>query len=272
MTYSPGWGPAPSWPVSSGWAPPAVERVTRVTLAGVDLLASWRYVPARQASAVVLGSLDGWYDAPRDLTGEVQHWTGDGVVAELSRLGARMIRVRGYVRAQDEAGALAAVDRLGRARRGVLVVEERSRGLVREADVRQVGRSFDRVTSTFWRYDLTLQADDPLRYGSGAIALSNGAKTLVNRGDVTAYPVLDLVGPHSAITVAHLGGSWSFAALVSGQSRTVDLRNGDVWNGDVRVFGAESGPAPVVPAGGASWTVSGLGAGTARVRRTEAWT
>lgn len=271
MTYSPGWGPAPSWPVSSGWAAPEVERVTRVTLAGIDLLASGQYAPRRQSSTIVLASLTGWYDAPRDLTDETQHWTGDGVVAGLPRLGARTVRLRGYVRAQDEAGALAAVDRLGRARRGVLVVEERSRGLIREADVRQVGRSFDRVTSTFWRYDLTLQADDPLRYGSGTIALSNGAKTLVNRGDATAYPVLDLVGPHSAITVAHAGGSWSFAALASAQSRTVDLRNGDVWNGDVRVFGAESGPAPVVPAGGASWTVSGLGTGTARARRTEAW-
>ena len=271
MTVSPGWGPTPRPPVQAGWVTPDQDVLTRVTVAGLRLVTAHAQTPAGP-SATFVSEIDGWYDTPRDLTDTIEHWTGDGVLALLPRLGARTVRIRGHVHARTPRAALEAQDALARVRGGVLVIEERTRGVAREADVRAVSLTFDRRTPEFLYYDLTVQADDPLRYGSAAVTLTNGAVTLTNRGDATAYPVLDLVGPHGGLSVTHPGGAWTLAALASGQSRTVDLRNGDVWAGNVRVHGLETGPAPIVPAGGASWTVAGLGAGSARARRTEAWT
>lgn len=273
MTVSPGWGAPPSWSSLApgwGWPDPIVQQeLVGVRLGGIDFATS---DAAPGDVLYTLSRIRGWWESADDATEVTQHWSGDGDVAFEHRLAARTIEMRGLILARSLRDSLAGRASLAGVRSSVLGVAERSLGFSREASVRRLRVDFETLAPLVIGYTLTLQADDPLRYGSGAIALSNGANTLVNRGDATAYPVLDLVGPHSAITVAHAGGSWSFAALASGQSRTVDLRNGDVWNGDVRAFGAESGPAPVVPASGASWTISGLGTGTARARRTEAWT
>lgn len=245
-----------------------------VTLGGLTLSTC---APDPAGSWVIhLVSLEGWDDGIQEEASVVAHPSGDGQVAGLPRLGARRITVRVEVQGVDEFGprsAAAGVEELARLRSVTLAVSDAARGLSREADVRvlQVQSPMDGDSMLIRTVTLSLVADDPLRYVTGSQALANGANSLINRGGETAWPLLDLTGPHGALTITHPGGSWSLAALAAGVARTVDCRNGAVFNAaGVRVSGT-SGPWPRVRPGGAAWTISGLGAGMAYVRRWEAW-
>lgn len=262
---APGFGrPSDLGLTSPGWLEGDFQsRCIRVRYAGLEFNAVRR-------DTLTVRDLPGWWEGAPDETETIRHPGGDGDIQTLRRLGARTIELVGSIHAGRGGSAIEQLGRIQRARSGTLVVSERGGDFSREADVRQTGLPYKQHTPTFIQFSLFLRADDPLRYGSGVMDLK-AATVLPNRGDVTAAPVLDVTGPHGALTVVHAAGTWTLAALASGQSRTVDLRNGDVWNGQARVFGSTSGPAAVVPSGGASWTVTGLGAGAARVRRYEAW-
>lgn len=253
------------------WEPIYDPAETRVTL-GALAMSSDNAGAARDVEAVtVVSEIAGWYDSPADATEVRQHWTGQGnVLAGPALLAPRLVKMRGWVSGDSAAGVLRAVEALGRFRAGTLVVDERRRGLAREADMRRLNLAWDRKSPIFQTFELSMIADDPLRYGSGFVALSNGANAIPNRGAELSFPVLELTGPHNAITITHPGGAWTFPALSSG-SRVIDMRTGDVWSGTARTFPAVSGPWARVPAGGGTWTVAGLGSGSARVRRFEAW-
>lgn len=220
-----------------------------------------------------LTGLSGWWDSPPpDVASSFAHPSGDGLLSEGPRMGARTIEVAGVVRADDPDVMLATLDLLMRARYGTFKVSERTAGPTRLATVRRVDLKVQYVSANYRTFNLFLRADDPLRYGATSRTIWNGGPTISNDGDQTAYPVLTLEGPHDAIEIEHPGGTYRFAAVPSGQTRVLDFRNGDVWNGQARVFGAESGPRPEVRPGGSQWHVSGLGAGTALLERYEAWT
>jgi len=274
-----GWAFGPSGITSTpGWGAPFIGAeqdsvCTVVTLAGLTI--SMRRDPLPSSGyAYQLQTVDGWRGPAEDRTVTMEHPSGDGDIALLPRSGPRSIELTGLVSAKERPVPVLreALARLTQVRRGTLVVDEGPLGLMREADVRVVGVPHRPLTASLASFSLLLVADDPLRFGSSTMRLTNGVVQVPNRGDATLSPVLDLAGPHGALTIVHPGGTYTFPALAAGQSRTLDWRNGDVWNGNVRVFGVEGGRRPAVLAGGSPWTVSGLGAGTATLRRYEAWT
>lgn len=226
---------------------------------------------SERPGSIAVASIEGWYDAARDATPTSPHPSGDGQVLGAPRFGARVIQIGGHV-SGSRAEVQRAKDSLARQRQGVLVIAERSYGVSREAQARRTGLSFERVAPTFERFTLTLLAPDPLRHSTATVPLSNGPVPLANRGDAAAWPTIELTGPHGALSLTHPGGTFYFPALSAGQSRVIDCRDGVVWAGQVRVHGVGSGAWPRVPEGGASWTVTGIGSGGARVRRFEAWT
>lgn len=274
MSVLPGWpGANVAPPAALGWGLQLADVVTRITLDDLAFATSQRAVRQQASRGPVIAAADlgGWYQRARDLTPSSASPRGDGVRSGLEQLAARTITIPGWIRGASAADVLEAIDRVSAGGR-LFAVDERERRLKREADVRTVDFAPTRVTPTFHRFVLTLQADDALRFSSATQDLANGANTLVNTGDREAFPVLEIPGPHSAITITHGTTVWSFAANSGSTTRVVDLREGEVWQGNVRVFGLESGGVPSVPAGsGATWTIAGLGAGGARARRIGAW-
>lgn len=273
MTTSPGWMPAAPFVTNSpGWADTSKDPID-VRLGGIRLR-TLRTVRQEHGWRMSLHSISGWWDSVEEMSSYSEHPSGDGFVAGFSRLDRRVVSLTGLIEGTRDFGpgsVQAALDQLRGLRRATLVVDETERGLVREMDCR-VSVSHSRSAPWLASYVVSAVADDPLLYNAGTRPLTSGV--LANRGDVTAWPIVELVGPHSALTITHPGGGWTLPALGSGVQRTVDCRNGRVFDAaGVRVFGvgAGSGPWPRVPAGGGEWTVSGLGSGAARLRRWEAW-
>lgn len=241
-----------------------------VTLAGGQQFVSGSREPGPNGIRTVR-TLRGWFEQAPNADGVETHWSGNGSFVTDYRLGARTIEMRGLLQAPTRQRLMEMRDQLARWRRGTFTVDEQDLGVVREATVRQVDSAFVTVSPLIVDYSLTFVADDPLRYRAGSRTIWNGAPTISNDGDQTAYPILTLEGPHSAVTIEHPGGTYTFAAVPTGQTRVLDFRNGDVWNGQARVFGAESGPRPEVRPGGSQWHVSGLGSGSTLLERYEAW-
>jgi hypothetical protein len=166
-----------------------------------------------------------------------------------------------------------ALDALSRLRRTLLQVAPLDSPL-RESDVRITSVLETPASPEITNVTITIVADDPLRYSAQWQTIANGSNTVINRGGATAWPVIELVGPHPGATIAHPGGVWVMPALAAGVVRTIDCRGGAVRNsagGRLWSQLASTGPWPRVPPGGTVWTVSGLGAGTARAKRLEAW-
>lgn len=276
-----GWIPqGPEVLATPGWARSPLLDVERteldvtVTLGGLTFHGRRTPAPPR-GWAHHVSSLDGWWDSSPDKTQTLDHWSGDGVVSLLSRAGARLVEVSGYIRAAQRPAPmmLHAMEDLEvrSAEGGLLVVDEHLSGRRLEAEVSRVDLKFSRFAAWSTAFSLILRADDPLKFSQRTMLLANGTNAVGSAGNSAVNPVLDLVGPHGALTITHPGGVYTFAALAAGQRRTLDWRNGDVWNGNVRVFGVEGGRRPIVVKGGSSWTVAGLGSGTATLRRFEAW-
>lgn len=270
MSFSPGWS-LPGFPltVAPGWVSGNVDTSSVVVTWGDQVLRT-QIPPSPESGYVALIEpyrLQGWWDAAPNGTSDIDHWTGDGSIPGLLRRRGRTVEINGVVAAVDARRLGEAKRAFGAQRVAKLVVTES--GLTTEADVRLVSLKWDDINLSNSKFSLTLFAADPLRYG-GSQVLVNGSNVLANRGDVDAFPVVELVGPHGDVTVTHPGGSFTYPAFSSG-SRLIDCRNGEVWRGGVRTFPGYEGAWPVVPVGGASWTVSGLGAGVAVVKRFEAW-
>lgn len=215
--------------------------------------------------------LDGWSERAADRSDATDHWSGAGSVVGAAATASRQITLKIYIQGVDADSADAGVAAVARLSRTQLVVCDPA-SIVRVADVRVASMQRSRISATLALVTLSLTADDPLRYSAESRPLKNGATLLPNRGDATAFGRLTLTAPHGAISIVHPGGTWTFPALASG-SRLVDFRELRVWNAatGARVFGEGAGPVPRVLPGGSSWTVSGLGAGTAVLSRAEAW-
>jgi hypothetical protein len=242
----------------------------QVSLGGIHMVAGYGY-PAPGEWMLTLAELENWWERATDGTETTPHWSGAGQQASSTSTPGRQITTHGMLLATADHGPgslAAALGQIRRLFRTQLVVAEDD--LVRVVDVRVLKPQHTRLTPTSALLTLSLVADDPLCYSAESRTLANGANLLPNRGDVTAFGRLALTGPHGAISITHPGGVWTFPALASG-SRLVDFRELAVWNGNVRVFGASAGPAPRVLSSGSSWTVSGLGVGTAILSRCEAW-
>lgn len=217
-----------------------------------------------------LQDLDGWRTRSQDGTATSEHWSGQGGVPGPRRTPPRQITASGELLGTTAGTVESGMDALSRGLAATLTVAEDARAVVRQADVRVTQVMESRLSPIHSKVTLSLTADDPLRYSAESRLLTNGTSLLPNRGDQTAFGRLLLTGPHDAISIVHPGGTWTFPALASG-SRLVDFREARVWNGNARVFGEGSGPWPRVLPGGSSWTVSGLGAGSAVLSRCEAW-
>lgn len=274
MTTSPGWTPATPFITNSpGWNDTTKDPID-VRLGGIRLRTDYS-VRQDHGWEASLDTISGWWDSVDDMTTVLDHPSGDGFVAGTTRLDRRLITLTGVIESTKDFGpgsVQAAADTLRRMKRATLVVDETRRGLAREVDCRIRVAIGGGPAPWLASYVVSAVADDPLLYNAGTRPLTSGV--LANRGDMTAWPIVELVGPHSALAITHPGGTWTLPALGSGVQRTVDCRNGRVFDADgVRVFGvgAGSGPWPRVPAGGGEWTVSGLGSGAARLRRWEAW-
>src|SRR5699024_6701707 len=148
--------------------------------------------------------LKGWFDSAPDDTSDVDHWTGDGSIHGMLRRKGRTIEIGGVVAAVDGRRLAEAKRTFGAQRVAKLVVSESD--LTVEADVRRITLKWDDINLSHSRFSLTLLADDPLRYG-GSRVLKNGSNVLVNRGDVDAFPVLELAGPSGGeVKITHPGG------------------------------------------------------------------
>lgn len=236
-----------------------------LTSGSAPFTSSWRFLlgPA---------GLTGWRNRAPDDTNDTEHWSGVGRVAGAKSTGGRPLILEGFIqgKATIPGSTEEGLDALARLSSTTLTVAENARAMARVADVRVIQHQETRISDSLAKVTLTLTADDPLRYSAESRLLVNGWQLLPNRGDVAAFGRLLLTGPHDAITINHPSGAWTFPALASG-SRLVDFRERQVWNGNVRVFGEGAGTVPRVPAGGGSWTIAGLGAGTAILTRAEAW-
>lgn len=249
----------------------------RARLGGIDLRISGEQpAPGTWGLYLLPGGLDGWTARTQDGSEVAGHWSGQGQTVGAARSEARQITIRCLLLGSAVRGLGSVsdgIEALSRLSRTTLVVAESSLGLVRCADVRVVEiQPPSRLGGLSANVTLSLTADDPLRYSAESRPLTNGTVLLPNRGDATAFGRLTLTAPHGAISIVHPGGTWTFPALASG-SRLVDFRELRVWNAatGARVFGEGAGPVPRVLPGGSSWTVSGLGAGTAVLSRAEAW-
>lgn len=274
MTY--GWDPIRKIRGPYGFEPNPRLSELRVGIQFGDIEGQTCYTaPPKEGAVWVVTDLQGWWEPAEVATKTIDAPSGDGVLAFDDRMGPRGIILSSFIQAAEHGNNSFRVDQLieclSRQRRAVLRVVEGIAGVSREADVRLLDVRTNRKSGLHAELTISLQADDPLRYGAGSQVLRNGRNVLLNPGDAQCWPVIDLVGPHSALSIAHPGGTFSFPALSSGQRRTVDGRNGDVWSGNSRVF-VGNRVWPRVDVGGAEWTVAGMGSGTATVRRFEAWT
>ena len=270
-----GWVELPVPQTSSpGWQEPEPAQDFDVRLGDIRIRSGGR--PPRSGWRAFLrwAGLTGWLGSAQDATQTVTHPSGDGLVPGSPRLEARQITVSMAIIGANERACRDGLDVLARVRRTTLVVAERDRGLVREADVRVTTMQETRIGLDAWAVTLSLIADDPVRHSGEWVALGNGPITLANRGDLTAWPLVELVGPHGTITITHPGGVRTVWSMGVGVRRTLDCRTGALFDGDgnrVNILQAGEGAWPRVPAGGGQWTVAGLGAGSARMRRSEAW-
>lgn len=279
MSIAPGWGLTPPFPTRApGWAgaPKSLEPDSVCTVATLDglTLSMRRDALPPEGYAYWLQEVgNGWSGPPPDRTVTMEHPSGDGDIALLPGYGARSFELSGLISAVEHPAPMlkTAIRRLEQVRRGTVVIDEGALGLRLQADVRVLGVPNKVLTAQLATFSLLLVADDPVRFGTSTMALKNGRVDVPNPGNATLSPVLDLVGPHGALTIVHPGGTYTFPALPANQRRTLDWRQGDVWNGNARVFGVEGGRRPAVLAGGSTWTVSGLGSGTATMRRYEGW-
>ena len=272
MTY--GWDTHSGSNGGPGFVAPVGEPRLHVTLGDMPMTPDADYRGVPQAGVIWrVVSIDGWREPAESDTSTVRGPGGEGVLALSPRVGPRSIIIdSNVISAPSEPWRVQQmIERLSRQREVALHVNEAQAGFHRELDVRLLSVRTSWRTPFWATVTLSLQADDPLRYGSGVQDLKNGRNVLINPGDAVAYPIIELRGPHSALSITHDGGTYSFPALSSGQRRTIDCRHGDVWNGDSRVF-VGSGPWPRVGVGGAEWTITGLGSGAASVRRFQAWT
>lgn len=242
-----------------------------VTLGGLQFVTE-RTGSLTSSGVRTIARMRGWSDGVPSGDEASPHWSGVGAFVVAQQVNARTVEMRGLLKTRTPQRLWEMRDQFASLKRNTLTVDEQDLGYSRLATVRIVDRDVELVPGAplIAQYTLTLVADDPLRYGSATRSLSNGTNAIPNAGDEDASPTLTLTGPHSAVTIVHPGGTYTFAALSSG-TRVLDFRNGDVWNASTRVFGVESGPRPVVRSGGSSWTVSGLGAGSATLARYEAW-
>lgn len=271
MTY--GYTPSPISTFSPGFTAhrKTLGQLVRVSLGGIEG-ETQRPLYGPGGWYWLVQTITGWWETAPIETSTVRHPLGSGVLALSPQFGPRPISIGGRIIAdRGGPGALeAALDDLGSIKHGVLVVDELQRGLCREADVRLTDMQVTRESNIRAAVTLSLQADDPRRYGSAVQELKNGSNTLLNPGNSPCFPTISLVGPHSALTITHPGGVYTFPALSTGQRRRIQGATRNVWAGDNRVF-VGSGPYPLVEEGGARWTINGLGNGTATARRFEAW-
>lgn len=271
MTIMPGWregAAAPSRP--TGWSPSSPREEIGVRLGDLRMATDYDRSDGVSDWSVALAELVGWWDTVAWRTERAEHPRGAGTMAAAAEQDAREIQIRGSVRARTKRAMLEAKDAVAAAG-GTLVVDERPRNLSREADVADVRVLWDPVADLYERFSMTMTADDPLRYWSKTTDLVNGSNTLLNPGDADAWPVLEIPGSHGQVTITSQGATWTLAANGGGTTRIVDLREGDIWQGNARVAGLESGTAPLVPVGGGAWTIAGLGANGGRARRHGAW-
>lgn len=222
---------------------------------------------------VVVDNIVGWWDGLSE-TGQstaVEHWSGMGALETEPRYTARVVEIVGSIVAKP-GNMVAAWDAIRTRRRGVLRVDENDMGVAKLGDAVKSDFRPAHISEQLSRFSLYLRLADPLRYGAGTRALPNGVNLIPNAGDESAFPTLTLTGPHDAVTIDHPGGSFMIDPLAVG-TWVFDFRNGDAWTtAGARVFGVTSGSQPVVDPGGSSWSVSGLGAGSATLSRFEAWT
>ena len=222
----------------------------------------------------LVNRLVGWWESAPDSTKTVDAPWGDGSLAFARRFGARPISLSGFVVVQDgrTGGVLEeALDRLAASHSGTLVVDELRRGVSREVDVRLTDMQVSRLGGSAASVTLSLQADDPLRYGTSVLDLKNGRNVLLNPGDAVAFPRIVVLGPTNNFTITHAGGVFTLPNVPSTETWTVDGREGNVFDDFGNRVQVPYSPFPWVDRGGAEWQVAGLTSGLATVHRFEAW-
>ena len=229
--------------------------------------------------------ISGWWEPAPVLNDEVKIPGSDGVLRIGSRLGPRPITIGGFIACESHqpTGLLEeGLDQLARLHRGLLKISELKRGIYREADAHVTDVQISREKDWLAKVTISLQADDPLRYGVSEMPLSPHT-ILLNPGDARCWPVLELTGSIEDIRIVHPGGTFTHASLAANQTVVVDGSKGAVFNKRTGQRTWDwSGPFPRVDPGGAEWDTTGFPAlgssetgievlsGTS-VRRFQAW-
>ena len=272
MTY--GWDPHSGSNGGPGFVAPVGEPRLHVTLGDMPMTPDADYRGVPQAGVIWrVVSIDGWREPAESDTSTVRAPGGEGVLVLSSRVGPRSIIIdSNVISAPSEPWRVQQmIERLSRQREVALHVNEAQAGFHRELDVRLLSVRTSWRTPFWATVTLSLQADDPLRYGTSVLDLKSGRNVLLNPGDAVAFPRIVVLGPTNNFTITHAGGVFTLPNVPSTETWTVDGREGNVFDDFGNRVQVPYSPFPWVDRGGAEWQVAGLTSGLATVHRFEAW-
>lgn len=186
-----------------------------------------------------LNDLKGWSDPPGSSGSTDQRGSADGGWLSPAYSAARVVEVEGSLVASDWAAASLALDRLWAALpvniTAPMVVNEGTRTL--QSNVRQEGDPLVERNAGFARFNLSLVAPDPRRYGAATTAdtglpattgglilplvlplslaatASSGTLTVTNTGNMESLPMFTVYGPCAPFTISHPATGRQLASL-----------------------------------------------------------
>lgn len=198
----------------------------------------------------VLHKLSGWFDKPAIKSNAAEMPYGHGEYDLPEFYGSRTIVGRGRASFRTHSEALAARDRFNGATFGPVVM------LVRDAEgngtfcrVKPAGETVVEVVGRMLRFEFTVKATDPRRFGEARIvpAAAGVAVMVENRGSGPAWPKIVVPGAVSAggYTITGPGGEL-YRVTTSPGSSTIHFV--DMWDGMLRVNGSMAAGAGLVGA------------------------
>lgn len=211
----------------------------QVTLNGMPLHGSDR------VGQWVVEKLTGWHDSPELRgDGDARPWA-DGNYETERFYGPRLITIDGILFHKGRSYALQAVDHINQfASRNTGELSITDGGVTKTSVVKALGVDHTTVSPTAIRFQVRLNASDPVLYGlRHSFAASVGSAVAVfHRGNYSAVPRVVVSGSMPGGYTLTLAGSSVVVTepLVSGSPHTVDYRKRRLYKGGAPVRGGLS--------------------------------